>query len=76
MKTVKLFWKEAQTQAAPGVLDKKGGVFWQKVKPVQIDTEKLVHLFETKSNKEVTSKVSEKSFFYTHFVCKRRKKYF
>lgn len=55
-KTVKLFWKEAQVQALPGVLDKKG-VFWQKVKPVDIDVEKLNQLFETKT-KEVVAKVS------------------
>lgn len=55
-KTVKLFWKEAQVQPLPGVLDKKG-VFWEKVKPVDIDVEKLNQLFETKT-KDVVAKVS------------------
>jgi len=59
LRTVKLFWKEVQLQPPSVTLESKG-VFWQKVKPVAIDTEKVVQLFETKANKEVTVKVRNK----------------
>uniref|UniRef100_A0A915I9K0 FH2 domain-containing protein n=1 Tax=Romanomermis culicivorax TaxID=13658 RepID=A0A915I9K0_ROMCU len=55
LRTVKLFWKEAQLQQPSSVLESKG-VFWQKVKPVDIDTEKVIQLFETKSAKDVVVK--------------------
>uniref|UniRef100_A0A183IWC0 FHOD3 protein n=1 Tax=Soboliphyme baturini TaxID=241478 RepID=A0A183IWC0_9BILA len=58
-KTVKLFWKEAQVQPPPGLLAKEG-VFWQKVKPVEIDVEKIGHLFETKTKEVVTKKKDDK----------------
>lgn len=57
MRTVKLFWKEAQLQQPQSVMETRG-VFWQKMKPVEIDSEKLVHLFETKTTKEVVAKVT------------------
>jgi len=69
MKTVKLFWKEAQIAQQLPLLDVvkpsqpcttsvKPGFFWKKIHPVQIDTDRLVHLFETKSvNKDTLTKV-------------------
>ncbi|KRZ73584.1 FH1/FH2 domain-containing protein 3, partial [Trichinella papuae] len=59
-KTVKLHWKEAQCKPLPGVLDKDGGIFWQKVKPVAIDTEKLGNLFVTKTKELAPKKKDDK----------------
>ncbi|CDW53828.1 FH2 domain containing protein [Trichuris trichiura] len=58
-KTVRLFWKEAQCQVIPGLLDSKG-VFWQKLRPVSIDTEKLGSLFVTKTKEMAPKKKEDK----------------
>lgn len=57
-RTLKLHWKQAdfdQQQMPPDI--QKKGVFWQNIKPPEIDTEKLTQLFETKT-KEHAPKVT------------------
>jgi hypothetical protein len=56
-KTLKLHWKEAVTEAQPVPVLRNRGIFWQKVKVPEIDTEKLCQLFETKT-KDVAPKVT------------------
>uniref|UniRef100_A0A914WS14 Uncharacterized protein n=1 Tax=Plectus sambesii TaxID=2011161 RepID=A0A914WS14_9BILA len=48
-RTLKLHWKEAQTEAPPVPNLKSKGIFWNKVVLPDIDAEKLGQLFETKT---------------------------
>lgn len=53
-KTVKLFWKEVRDDAVIGVDVKT--LIWDELKPVNVDTQKLEHLFENRA-KDLMSKV-------------------
>lgn len=50
-KTVKLFWKEIQENAAPPPARLKGGGFiWDDLPDIKLDTAMLEHLFESRTN--------------------------
>lgn len=50
-KTVKLFWREIQENPVPvAVRSKVGGLIWDDLPQVQLDTKMLEHLFESKTN--------------------------
>lgn len=56
-KTVKLFWKEVRDDpVAITKLQKIGGMIWDELQAVSIDTQKLEHLFESRA-KDLISKV-------------------
>lgn len=56
-KTVKLFWKEVREDPiAIAKLQKLGGMIWDELATVSIDTQKLEHLFESRA-KDLISKV-------------------
>lgn len=62
-KTVKLFWKEVRDEPiALSKLQKCGGMIWDELNPVNIDTQKLEHLFESRA-KDLISKVYFLNFF-------------
>ena len=52
-KTVKLFWREIREDQLSLI---KGPTLWDELKPVAVDTQKLEHLFESRS-KELLTKV-------------------
>lgn len=59
-KTIKLFWQEVAEAALPDHLKGKvGGLIWDALPQVHLDTRTLEHLFETRSN-DINIKV------YTH----------
>lgn len=50
-KTVKLFWREIQENPVPvTVKSKVGGLIWDDLPQVTLDTKMLEHLFESKTN--------------------------
>ncbi|EYB93475.1 hypothetical protein Y032_0181g831 [Ancylostoma ceylanicum] len=53
---IKLHWKPTSAEPPPVPSLKQKGSFWNKLDQPQIDANKLVQLFETKHNKEVTIK--------------------
>lgn len=56
-KTVKLFWKEVRDDPMTAVkLQNVGtdGMIWDELKPVQIDTQRLEHLFESRAKDSLT----------------------
>lgn len=53
-KTVKLFWREIRDDQFSLI---KGPTLWDELKPVPVDTQKLEHLFESRS-KDLITKVS------------------
>lgn len=56
-KTVKLFWKEVRDDPITITkLQKVGGMIWDELNAVSIDTQKLEHLFESRA-KDLISKV-------------------
>lgn len=56
-KTVKLFWKEVRDDPITITkLQKVGGMIWDELNVVNIDTQKLEHLFESRA-KDLISKV-------------------
>lgn len=56
-KYVRLFWQEVKTVGLPQPLEK---TIWGEVKPIDVDTKKLEHLFETRA-KASTMKRSDSS---------------
>lgn len=55
-KTMKLFWKEVrEDRSLLSKLTKKRTI-WDEIKPVQVDTQKLEHLFESKAKDLLLSK--------------------
>ncbi|VDM71936.1 unnamed protein product [Strongylus vulgaris] len=54
---IKLHWKPTSAEPPPVPSLKQKGSFWNKLDQPQIDAHKLVQLFETKHNKEVTLKL-------------------
>lgn len=52
-KTLRLHWREATFQPPSAI--HKDGAFWEKLKPPEIDAEKLGALFETKTRQDVLS---------------------
>lgn len=63
-KTVKLFWKEVRDDPITlSKLQKYGGMIWDELNPVTIDTQKLEHLFESRA-KDLISKVRTFSHDY------------
>lgn len=67
-KTVKLFWREIREDQ---LSLSKGPTLWDELKPVAIDTQKLEHLFESRS-KDLLSKASHisnnRSSLFLHTV--------
>ncbi|EPB70018.1 hypothetical protein ANCCEY_10896 [Ancylostoma ceylanicum] len=57
---IKLHWKPTSAEPPPVPSLKQKGSFWNKLDQPQIDANKLVQLFETKHNKEVTIKVGKR----------------
>lgn len=55
-KTVKLFWKEVRDDPIC-TLKLKSGYIWDELSPVNVDTQKLEHLFESRA-KDLITKVS------------------
>lgn len=67
-KTVKLFWKEVRED--PIVLtklQKLGGMIWDELQAVPIDTQKLEHLFESRA-KDLISKVKFYVILYKFII--------
>lgn len=58
-KTVKLFWREIKED--PNLLKRAGKhkTIWDELKPVQVDTQKLEHLFENRAKDIMNKKVQE-----------------
>ncbi|XP_021938953.1 uncharacterized protein LOC110839246 isoform X2 [Zootermopsis nevadensis] len=58
-KTVKLFWKEVRDD--PIILAKlqRTGMIWDELNPVNVDTQKLEHLFESRAKDLITKKQQE-----------------
>ncbi|XP_023217060.1 FH1/FH2 domain-containing protein 3-like isoform X2 [Centruroides sculpturatus] len=58
-KTVKLFWREVKED--PNLLKRAGKhkTIWDELKPVQVDTQKLEHLFENRAKDIMNKKVQE-----------------
>ncbi|XP_069689274.1 platelet binding protein GspB isoform X3 [Periplaneta americana] len=58
-KTVKLFWKEVRDD--PIILAKlqQAGMIWDELNPVNVDTQKLEHLFESRAKDLITKKQQE-----------------
>ena len=71
-KTVKLFWREIREDQLTLI---KGPTLWDELKPVSVDTQKLEHLFESRS-KDLIAKVRDRinhfdtfpSFFFSFLV--------
>lgn len=59
-KTVKLFWREIREDHMSLI---KGPTLWDELKPVSVDTQKLEHLFESRS-KDLITKVNMRFFSY------------
>ncbi|KAF5302687.1 hypothetical protein FQA39_LY10183 [Lamprigera yunnana] len=57
-KTVKLFWKEVRDDPIT-VLKLKTGLIWDELSPVNVDTQKLEHLFESRAKDLITKKQQE-----------------
>lgn len=58
-KTVKLFWREIIGNPVPTSLKTKvGGFFWDDLPDINLDTKKLEHLFESRSNDLIIKDVS------------------
>ncbi|KAE8750922.1 hypothetical protein FOCC_FOCC002350 [Frankliniella occidentalis] len=55
-KTVKLFWKEVRIDPAAQVRTQCAPMIWDELRPVEVDTQKLEHLFESRA-KDLISKV-------------------
>jgi len=69
-KTVKLFWKEVKNDAYGVVVKKNQPVvdsIWNEIEPVQIDTQRFEHLFESRA-KDLMNKVNKnyKKFIYRY----------
>lgn len=59
-KTVKLFWKEVRDDPITlSKLQKYGGMIWDELNPVTIDTQKLEHLFESRAKDLISKKQQE-----------------
>lgn len=61
-KTVKLFWKEVRDDAITA-MKLKTGLIWDELTPVNVDTQKLEHLFESRA-KDLITKVSTFCFYF------------
>lgn len=57
-KTVKLFWKEVRDDPISH-LKLKTGFIWDELSPVNVDTQKLEHLFESRAKDLITKKQQE-----------------
>ncbi|CAH1187826.1 unnamed protein product [Phyllotreta striolata] len=57
-KTVKLFWKEVRDDPISHV-KLKTGLIWDELHPVNVDTQKLEHLFESRAKDLITKKQQE-----------------
>ncbi|XP_057672689.1 FH1/FH2 domain-containing protein 1 isoform X3 [Diorhabda carinulata] len=57
-KTVKLFWKEVRDDPITH-LKLKTGFIWDELSPVNVDTQKLEHLFESRAKDLITKKQQE-----------------
>lgn len=55
-KTVKLFWKEVREDPITAAKVEKVGSLWTELPPVEVDTQRLEHLFESRA-KDMISKV-------------------
>jgi hypothetical protein len=55
-KTVKLFWKEVREDPVTASKVEKVGCIWSEIQPIQVDTQRLEHLFESRA-KEIINKV-------------------
>ncbi|KAL1116963.1 hypothetical protein AAG570_004291, partial [Ranatra chinensis] len=53
-KTVKLFWKEVRDDPIVVTKMNSGRLLWDELNPVQIDTQKLEHLFESRAKDLIT----------------------
>lgn len=62
-KTVKLFWREIVDNPVPvNIRSKVGGLIWDDLPQVNLDTKILEHLFESKTNDLIIKEVSNFSF--------------
>lgn len=55
-KTVKLFWKEVREDPVTATKVQKVGSLWTEIQPVELDTQRLEHLFESRA-KDMINKV-------------------
>lgn len=60
-KTVKLFWKEVRDDPISHV-KLKSNLIWDELLPVNVDTQKLEHLFESRAKDLITKVSSNKKF--------------
>ncbi|KAI5640353.1 formin-like domain-containing protein [Phthorimaea operculella] len=59
-KTVKLFWREIHENPVPVPLrNKAGGLIWDDLPDIKLDTNMLEHLFESKTNELIIKKLME-----------------
>jgi len=64
-KTVKLFWKEVREDPVTASKVEKVGCIWSEINPIQVDTQRLEHLFESRA-KDVINKVCISNCLYAH----------
>ncbi|CAH0547380.1 unnamed protein product [Brassicogethes aeneus] len=57
-KTVKLFWKEVRDDPVSAI-KLKSGFIWDELNPVNVDTQKLEHLFESRAKDLISKKQQE-----------------
>ncbi|VVC29642.1 Hypothetical protein CINCED_3A014046 [Cinara cedri] len=58
-KTVKLFWKEVRDDPVARVKLNSERLLWEELSPVEVDTHKLEHLFESRAKDFITKKQQE-----------------
>ncbi|XP_052119799.1 FH1/FH2 domain-containing protein 3, partial [Frankliniella occidentalis] len=58
-KTVKLFWKEVRIDPAAQVRTQCAPMIWDELRPVEVDTQKLEHLFESRAKDLISKKQQE-----------------
>ncbi|XP_060837402.1 FH1/FH2 domain-containing protein 3 isoform X1 [Rhopalosiphum padi] len=58
-KTVKLFWKEVRDDPVARVKLNSERLLWEELSPVDVDTHKLEHLFESRAKDFITKKQQE-----------------
>ncbi|CAI6361991.1 unnamed protein product [Macrosiphum euphorbiae] len=58
-KTVKLFWKEVRDDPIARVKLNSERLLWEELSPVEVDTHKLEHLFESRAKDFITKKQQE-----------------
>ncbi|XP_050443785.1 FH1/FH2 domain-containing protein 3 isoform X2 [Adelges cooleyi] len=58
-KTVKLFWKEVRDDPVARMKLNSERLLWEELSPVEVDTHKLEHLFESRAKDFITKKQQE-----------------